>query len=50
MLGLLIGLLAMPLDHDFNYDQVVVQEEQITHTGYSRDDERQKMVQKAYDL
>ena len=28
MLGLLIWLLAMPLDHDFNYDPVVVQEEQ----------------------
>ena len=50
MLGLLIGLLAMPLDHDFDYDPVVVQEKQITHTGYSPDDDRQLMVQKAYEL
>lgn len=49
MLGLLIWLLAMPLDHDFNYDPVV-EEQRITHTGYSPDDDRQLMVQKAYEL
>jgi hypothetical protein len=39
----------MPLDHDFNYDPVV-EEQRITHTGYSPDDDRQLMVQKAYEL
>lgn len=51
MLGILLSaLLATPLDYDFDYNPVVVQEEHITHTGYSPDDERQKMVQKAYWL
>ena len=49
MLGLLIWLLAMPLDYDFDYTPEV-EEQRITHTGYSPDDDRQLMVQKAYEL
>ena len=50
MLGLLLStMIGVPLDYDFNYNQVE-QVQQIQHIWFSAEDEKQKMVQRAYEL